>query len=98
MNDGISKSLCFLSYISVVQAANLVAKMGRGTLLAKVAIRSAYHMLPVHPDDRWLPGIEWDNSLYVDTMLPFGLRSVPKKFTAVGDALQWIVEQEGDSP
>ena len=98
VNDGISKSLCSLSYVSVAQAANLVASMGRGTLLAKVDIRSAYRMLPVHPDDRWLLGMKWEDSLYVDTTLPFGLRSAPKLFTAVADALQWIVEQAGARP
>ncbi len=27
--------------------------------------------------------------------MPFGLRSAPKIFTAVADAVQWIEEQEG---
>ena len=86
MNNQISKFLCSLSYVSVAQAANLVARMGRGTLLAKVDIRSAYRILPIHPDDRWLLGMEWENSLYVNTMLLFGLHSAPKIFTAVADA------------
>ena len=32
---------------------------------------------------------------YVDTALPFGLRSAPKLFTAVAEALQWIVLSRG---
>ena len=52
INDGIGKTLDFLSYVSVVQVLNLLAHMGPDTLLAKVDIRNAYHMLPVHPDDR----------------------------------------------
>ena len=35
--------------------------------------------------------------MFVDTTLPFGLRSVPKIFTAVADALEWIVKSEGVS-
>jgi len=37
----------------------------------------------------------WKGKLYVDTTLPFGLISVPKLFSAVADALQWIMEQNG---
>ena len=34
-------------------------------------------------------------SLYVDTALPFGLRSPPKIFTAVADTMEWMAKQEG---
>ena len=37
----------------------------------------------------------WDGSLYIDTALPFGLRSAPKIFTAVADAAEWIVRRRG---
>ena len=63
--------------------------------MAKVDVRSAYRNIPVHPDDRWLMGIMWEGALYVDTALPFGLRSAPKIFTAVADAAQSIIQQEG---
>ena len=33
--------------------------------------------------------------MYVDAMLPFGLRSAPKIFNAVADALEWCVAREG---
>ena len=34
-------------------------------------------------------------SLYVDTAIPFGLRSAPKIFTAVADTMEWMAKQEG---
>jgi len=34
-------------------------------------------------------------AVYVDTALPFGLRSAPKIFTAVADAVEWILRSEG---
>ncbi len=37
----------------------------------------------------------WRRDLYVDTALPFGLRSAPKIFAAVADALAWILERRG---
>ena len=54
VNDETSRKLCSLAYISVNSAAKIVAQLGRGTLLVKVTIKSAYHRLPVHHDDRWL--------------------------------------------
>ena len=47
--------------------------------------------MPVHPEDRPLLGMAWKGKLFVDTALPFGLRSAPKIFSAVADALQWIL-------
>ena len=95
INDGITESLASLSYVGVDDAAEGVVSYGRGALLAKVDVRSAYRNVPVHPDDWWLMGMLWEGSLYVDTALPFGLRSAPKIFTAIADAAEWIARQEG---
>ena len=95
VNDGVAKDWCSLSYISVDTAARAVAQKGQRAQLAKIDIKSAYRMLPVHPDDCGLLGMRWEGMLFVDAALPFGLRSAPKIFTAVADALEWIVEQEG---
>ena len=92
--DGISRSLCSLTYVSGT-AVKLVKQLGRGTLLAKVDIQSAYWMLPIQPDHWWLLGMYWEGSVFVDTALPFGLRSAPKIFKAVANALKWIVKREG---
>ena len=39
--------------------------------------------------------MKWQGKLYVDTTLPFGLRSAPKIFNAVADAAQWIIQEMG---
>ena len=52
VNDGISSSLCSLLYVSMGMAVEIVVQKGRGALLAKVDIQSAYRMLPIHPEDR----------------------------------------------
>lgn len=63
--------------------------------MAKLDIKSAYRNVPVHPDDRPLLGMQWDGKIYVDAALPFGLRSAPKVFNAVADAIEWIVKRHG---
>ena len=95
--DGIRGEWCSLTYVSVDDAVEAVRQRGPGTMLAKVDIRSAYRIVPVHPEDRLLLGMMWEQALYVDTALPFGLRSAPKIFNAVADALEWIARSRGVS-
>ena len=52
VNDGINPAL---SYTTVDDVADIVVWLGKGALLAKVDIESAYRLIPVHPDDHPLP-------------------------------------------
>ena len=84
-----------MHYTSVDEAAKRVMALGKGAVLAKFDVESAYRTIPVHPSDRQLLGMKWRGKMYVDTALPFGLRSAPKVYNAVTDALQWIHERAG---
>ena len=95
VNDAIDPHICSLSYITVNQVAAAAVALGKGALIAKIDIKSAYRLIPVHPLDRKWLGVQWDNQVYVDGMLPFGLRSAPKLFNAVADAIEWCVAHEG---
>ena len=95
MNDGICEANCSLTYVSVERAANTVVNLSRGAQMAEVDIRHAYRNIPVHPDDRWLLGILWRGGVFIDAVLPFGLRSAPKIFNAVVDGLEWVVRRNG---
>ena len=95
VNDGIDPALCSLSYVSLDTVAAAAAALGPGALMAKVDIESAYRLIPVHPEDCRLLGVEWENQCYYDTKLPFGLRSAPKIFNAVADGLEWCIRQRG---
>ena len=86
-----------LLYISTDDAVEKIMQLGQGCLLAKVDIEHAYRNIPVHPDDRSLLAMTWKGKIYVDTVLPFGLRSAPKIFSAVADALEWILLERGVS-
>ena len=71
-----------------------ILQLGRNTQLAKLNIQSTYRIVPVHPNNRWL-GMKWREQVYVDTALPFGLRSASKAFNAIADALEWILNAKG---
>ncbi len=98
VNDGIDKDMCSVSYITVDEIVDEILSLGQGTLMAKVDIKQAYRMVPVHPDDRHLLAVQWEGQTYIDKVLPFGLRSAPLIFTAVADALQWIMAKRGVYP
>ena len=97
VNDGIAPELCSLKYASVDQAVENILGLGQGTLLAKVDVEHAYRNIPVHPDDRSLLAMRWNDKLYVDTVLPFGLCLAPMIFSAVADAVEWIAVESGVS-
>lgn len=98
INDSIPKTLCSLSYKTIDSAITVVQKFGRGTLLAKVEIKSAFRLLPVHPADHHLLALKWNDQIYIDMYLPFGLRSAPKLFNILADFLSWILEKKGVAP
>ena len=62
---------------------------GRGAVLAKFDVFGAFRTVPVHRG--LLGGMRWRDKVYVDKVLPFGLRSAPKVYNAVADAVLWIL-------
>ena len=95
VNDGISPPLCSLHYASVDMAVAMVLELGAHTELAKFDLRSAYRVVPIHPEDQCLLGVRWQHQVFLDTAPPFGLRSVPKIFSALADAMAWPILNSG---
>ena len=89
--QGIPKELCSLKYITVDHAIEHIVSMGQGALLAKIDVQSAFRLLPVHPADRHLLGMQWKGNVYIDGCLPFGLRSAPKLLNWAAEFLEWIL-------
>ena len=54
MNNGIDPDLCSL----LDEVMRQVVLRGQGTLLAKMDLESAYRIMPVHPSDRPLLGMQ----------------------------------------
>lgn len=95
MNDGISAELSSLCYTSVDNLSSTILSVGKGALLVKADIKEANRMVLVNPDDQFFLAVEWANRIYIDKELPFGLRSAPKFFSAIADAIQWILQHHG---
>ena len=57
VNDGISKELTSLTYMSVDDVVRGLLQRGRGALLEKMDIKQAYRNIPVDSQDRLLLGM-----------------------------------------
>ena len=66
-----------------------VLRLGIGTQLVKVDLKHTYCQIPVHPQDRHLLGVMWNEEVFVDRALSFGLHSAPKIISAVSDLFAW---------
>ena len=68
----------FMSYTKVDNVVQGFWQSGVGSMLAKINIKNAYRVVPVHPVDKHLLATAWRGKLFVDRALLFGLRSAPK--------------------
>ena len=75
------------------RAIGKILELGAHTILAKVDIKGAFRMLPVHLAYRNLLAMQWDNIINIYNCLTFGLHSAPKCFNVMADLLTWIALQ-----
>ena len=92
INDYINPDDYTLSYCSVDDAYAILKLLGTGALMSKIDLKNAFRLIPVHPNDWNLLGICWSNKFYIDTCLPFGLRSAPFIFNQLSVAIHWILQ------
>ena len=58
--------------------------------MAKTDVKSAFRIIPIHPDDFALLGMKWQNFYYFDRCLPMGCSSSCAIFEAFSTALEWL--------
>ena len=82
VNDGIPKPPFTVQYVSVDAVIEGIMAQGRGTLMAKFDVASAY---------RNVLGMQWHGKYFVYLVLSFGLRLAPFIFTSIADLVEWIL-------
>lgn len=87
INVHIPKDPYSLQYVRVDDAIAILRSLGPGSFMAKTDLKSAFRLMPIHPEDWNLLGIYWQSQY-----LPFGLRSAPFLFKQISDALEWILK------
>jgi hypothetical protein len=79
---------------AVVMLASLPASTSnpKPILLSKIDVKSAYRLVPVHPDDWHLLGMQWRGKYYYDNVLVFGLSSACRHWERVATAVHWMAK------
>ncbi|KAF7368055.1 Integrase/recombinase xerD [Mycena sanguinolenta] len=93
VNDGIADAEARIDYDMIDRAITDILKAGRGSLLVKLDLESAFRHIPVRREDWHLLGFTWENRLYHDVVLGFGCRSAPYIFNLFAEALHWILQR-----
>ena len=60
VNDGISRELSPVHYATIDDAIKKISSLSAGCFLAKTDIKSAFRIIPLHPRDLDLLGLEWE--------------------------------------
>ena len=89
INDGIPEEISSVEYTSFDAVTDLVKSLGQGAFLVKLDIESAFRLLPIHPDDFSLLGMQHQGYYYVDKALPFGCSSSCALFEKFSTFLEW---------
>ncbi|XP_071078479.1 uncharacterized protein [Haliotis cracherodii] len=92
INDFIDTEACSVVYARFDEATHMVQQLGKGALLAKFDIQSAFRIIPVHPSDFELLGIRFEGEFYFDKSLPFGCSISCAIFETFSTFLQWCMQ------
>ncbi|XP_048251513.1 uncharacterized protein LOC125379287 [Haliotis rufescens] len=92
INDFIDTEACSVVYARFDEATHMVLQLGKGALLAKFDIQSAFRIIPVHPSDFELLGIRFEGEFYFDKCLPFGCSISCAIFETFSTFLQWCMQ------
>ena len=100
VNDGIDKHFYLtdkidLHYPNIDNLAEIVKSKGRNCLMYKRDLKRAYRQFAVDPKDYNLLGYSWRNHIFIDCVLPMGLRSSAYICQRITDAVSFIVQKHG---
>lgn len=73
----------------------IIKEKGPDYLIFKKDLKKAYRQIPICPGDLHLVGFNWSNNLFVDRVLPMGLRSSAQICQRVTTAVCFIYYKMG---
>ena len=94
VNDFINPELCSVQYTSFDEAVHMVQDLGRGCLLGKSDIKSAFRLLPVSPLDFDQLGFKFDGKFYFDKAMPFGCSIACQTLETFSTFLEFCVARQ----
>ncbi|XP_062578413.1 uncharacterized protein LOC134240321 isoform X1 [Saccostrea cucullata] len=92
INDYIDPELCTVNYSSFDKVVDMISVLGKGALLGKVDVKSAFRLIPIYPGDFDLLGFSEDGLYYIDKCLPMGCAISCKIWETFATFLHWLPE------
>ena len=90
VNDFIPEDYSSVHYASINDAISVIKRKGAGCFMAKTDVKSAFRIIPIHPDEFPLLGMKWQNFYYFDRCLPMGCSCSCTIFEAFSTVLEWL--------
>jgi len=90
VNAGISSEHTSVRYATIDDAIKLIKSTGQGRLLAETDIKSAFRIIPIHPEDYGLLGMQWRGLYYYDRCMAIGCSSSCLTFEKFSTAVEWV--------
>lgn len=92
INDYIDTAQCSVHYSSFDHVVEMVSNLGPGALMGKMDIKSAFRLLPVHPEDFCLLGFRIGKYFFFDKCMPMGCSLSCAIFEQFSTFLEWAVK------
>ncbi len=93
INDWIPREMCKVVYSTFDKAVQLTSQCGKGALMAKCDIKSAFRLLPVAREDFELLGFTYEGQYYFDKALPMGAAISCQLFETFATFLEFKAQQ-----
>ncbi|KAJ1206227.1 hypothetical protein NDU88_001636 [Pleurodeles waltl] len=93
VNDYLEEGTCSVCYASFDEAIDLVRTAGKGALMAKADIESAFRLLPVHLSSFHLLGMQWAGQYFYDKCMPMGCALSCSLFETFACFLEWALKE-----
>ena len=90
VNAFIPEDCSSVHYASINDTISVIKRKGDGCFMAKTDVKSAFRIIPIHPNDFALLGLKWQNLYYFDRCLPMGCSSSCAIFEAFSTVLEWL--------
>ena len=97
VNSFIDQKYCSVQYTSFDTALNMLSKLGKGAMAARLDIKSAFRLLPIHPSDYELLGYRISDYYFVDKCLPFGCAISCSLFEKFSTFLEWELKKRAST-
>ena len=94
VNDGISSEHTSVGYATIDDAVKLIKSTGQGCFLAKTDIKNAFRIIPIHPEDYGLLGMQWRGLCYYDRCMAMGCSSSCLTFEKFSTAVEWVAHHK----